>query len=263
MTSRNRTVTRWMLGAAGLLGLIGLAGCAGGGATLVAPAPRLKVPTWAKAAAPLSERQAARLIREHGARRSGEVPLERDPSEVKLVFGAFTRADAHEAVAAVQTGLLGRRAWQAWLLEWHETGWQAVRPIASSCNGNVEQARLERTGPASLLMRDSCARFGREEGQVRLIGVGPTSDKVLFAAKEWSDERGGVRHSVWLTGFDANGQAEIVDLAFTEKRGQMRKWTRAVMNSKVTTYRTADEGLVAVVPTEADASERIAVLPLW
>ena len=190
--------------------------------------------------------------------------MERDPSEVSLIFGAFTRPDASEAIAAVQTGLLGRRAWQAWLLEWHETGWQAVRPIASNCTGRVEQARLDRNGPATLLVRDSCPRFGRDEGQVRLIALGPTDDKVLFAANEWSGgpAGGGVRHSVWLTGFDANGQAEVVDLTFTE-RPRAGGGKPVVITSSVTTYRGATEGLVAVVPTQADASERVAVLPLW
>ena len=278
MMSRNRTVNCLTFA-----GLLALAGCAGGGATMVAPAPRLKVPAWAQTAPtlvaaaprlkvptwaqtpdPLSERKAARLIREHGARRSGEVALERDPSEVELLFGAFTRADAHEAIAAVRTGLLGRRAWQAWLLEWHETGWQAVRPITSNCTGRVEQARLERNGPATLLVRDSCGNFGRDEGQVRLIALGPSNDTVLFAANERSGgPEGGVRHSVWLTGFDENGQAEVVDLAFTESRGQVRAWTRAKITSAVTTYRPAGQGLVAVAPSEADTSERVAVLPSY
>jgi hypothetical protein len=266
MMSRNRTATRFIVGAVGLVGLLGLAACAGGGATLVDARPRLKVPTWAQAPAPLSERSAARLIYNYGARRSGEMPMERIPAEVDVVLGAFTRADAHEAVAAVRTGHLGRHAWQAWLLEWRETGWQAVRPIASNCNGKVEQARLERNGPSALIMRDSCMTFGRDEGLVRIIALGPKvdSDKVLFAAREWSDESGGVRHTVWMTGFDANGQAEVMDLAFTERRGQMRKWTKAVISSAVTTYKTgADDGLVAVVPTEDETSERIAVLPSY
>jgi len=294
--SRHRTVTRFILGTVGLLAL---AGCAGGGATLVAAAPRLKVPAWAKTAPPLSgatlvaaaprlkvpawakaaaplpgaplvaaaprlkvpawaktapplsERHAARLIRDYGARRIGDVPFERDPSEVSLLFGAFTRPDAHEAIASVQSGLLGRRAWQAWLLEWRDSGWQAVRPIASNCSGRVEWALLDRRGPAALLVRDSCARFGQQEGQVRLIALGPTEDKVLFAAAESaSGEAGGdalsVRHSVWLTGFDETGHADVVDLAFTERRVRTGGSAPMVITSTVTTYRPLDQGLVAV-----------------
>lgn len=252
----------WTVRCVTLAGLLTLVACAGGGATLVAPAPRLKVPAWAQAT-PLTERQAARIIRDYGARRSGEVALEREPSEVKLVFGAFTRPHASEAIAAVQTGLLGTRAWQAWLLEWQETGWQAVRPIASNCSGSVEKARLDRTGPAALLMRDSCARFGEEEGQVRLVALGPADDKVLFAARERSGVGGTVRHTVWLTGFDENGQAEVVDLAFSESRGKVRSWTRAVMTSTVTTYRPAGDRLIAVKATEPETNERVAFVPSY
>jgi hypothetical protein len=262
--SRHRTVTCFILGTAGLLAL---AGCGGGGATLVAPlAPRLKVPAWAKTAPPLSELQAARIIRDYGARRSGEVPMERDPAEVNLLFGAFTRPGASEAVATVQTGLLGKRAWQAWLLEWREAGWQAVRPITSNCTGRVEWALLDQRGPAALLVRDSCPRFGRDEGQVRLIAVGPTSDTVLFAAAESGGvEAGGdvvaVRHSVWLTGFDERGQAEVVDLAFTERRLRGRGATPTIMTSTTTTYRRVGHGLVAVAPsTESRPAEQMAAL---
>jgi hypothetical protein len=262
--SRHRTVTCFILGT---LGLLALAGCGGGGATLASPAPRLKVPTWAKAPAPLTEKQAARLIREHGARRMGQVPMERDPSEVNLLFGAFTRPDASEAIAAVQTGLLGARAWQAWLLEWRESGWQAVRPIAANCTGRVEWALLDQRGPAAVLVRDSCPRFGHDEGMVRLIALGPTGDKVLFAAREsgGTPVRGdvvAVRHSVWLTGFDENGQAEVVDLAFTERRPPGKAHSRDGVTTTLTTYRSGGKGLVAVGPsTDSSPAERLASLP--
>jgi hypothetical protein len=262
--SRHCTVTCLTLGTAGLLALVS---CGGGGATLVAPlAPRLKVPAWAKAASPLTEQHAARLIGDYGARRSGEVPMERDPSEVTLLPGAFTRPDATEAVAAVQTGLLGKRAWQAWLLEWTDSGWQAVRPIATNCTGRVEWALLDQRGPAALLIRDSCPRFGRVEGRVRLIAIGPTEDTVLFAAAEFSGgETGGdvlaVRHSVWLTGFDENGKAEVVDLAVTERRPRGGKGAPPIISSTVTTYRQDGQRLAAVtLPADPGPEERLAVI---
>jgi hypothetical protein len=277
-----------------LAGLVALAGCAGGGATIAAPAapglkvpawaratprgeqratrlslatplaPRLKVPTWAKTAPPLTEQRAARLIRDYGVRRSGQMLMERDPSEVKLLFGSFTNPGAHEAVASVQTGLPGRHAWQAWLLEWRETGWLAVRPLASNCSGEAAQAKLDSAGPAILFLRDSCSRFGHEEGTVRLIALGPARDKVLFAARESGGEPAkgdvlSVRHTVWLTGFDANGEAEVVDLAFTQRRVPGQGSSRDGIISTVTTYRQGGQGLVAVGPsTETTPADRIA-----
>jgi len=204
-----------VVGAAGLLSVPGC-GTVGAGA----PGARTAIDeSIGLSPAPPSARQIARLVRQFWwDDQSGTSPSPGQVREVSVLEGSFTAPAMIEAIAAFRSGSFREDAWQAWLLQWRAGAWHVVRPVATSCEGRIEPAAIEPGRPAALIVRDSCTRFGREEGQVRVIGVGLTTNVERFAAAESADPdaRTGMlvsQHEVHLADLDGDGVSEIVDTA--------------------------------------------------
>jgi len=264
----------------GLAGLLAAPGCGLAGAPSAQTFTGLKRPAWAASAPrPLTPREAVRLITAASETGAGAVvPAEAATiaaSDVAIVPGSFTRPNVEEAVVSFHRPGLGRQAWQTWLLEWRDTRWYAVRRVTSGCNGTVAAAAVERHGPAALLVRDSCVRFGRSEGSVRLLVLGPRANVELFAAPEVETREANgavasVRHSVWLSDVDGDGVPELIDMTFTERRPErhgddyimtLATTTRTVLRRDGWRFQAMPAG-DAAPPAARPGAERV-VTTLW
>jgi hypothetical protein len=176
-------------------------------------------------AAPLSSRDATALVQAFWDERRSDVPAPGEMREVTILRGSFTRPGVEEAVVAFWAGTFRDDAWQAWLLQWRGTSWHVLRNVVTGCAGELTAASVESGRPAALLVRDSCTRFGREQGQVRLLSVGLTTNVLRFAATEFLDANAtqgllSQRHSIQLVDVDHDGIAELIDTAQTIHRSR-------------------------------------------